>query len=557
MAGNKVIILGGGVAGLTAAHELIDRGFVVEVYEKTATPGGKAQSTSKPNSGTGTNKDLPGEHGFRFFPGFYQHIPDTMKRIPFAANVNGVLDNLVVAPQSAIAQELKPLYTFLTHFPQTLIDWGLVFEDWFARNELGLNVGEAEHFILRLLDFMAMCTKRRFAKLENKKWWDYIGASTRSLQYQKLLAQGLTRSLVAMQPKSANTRTVGSILVQMIMSMASQSGTIDRVLNAPTSEAWITPWVNYLTGKGLKIFTNSVVQQFNFDGTKITGVDIQQPAGAVVVTGDYYLAAFPVEVAQTLFAPMAVAAPSLGRVLNLQVAWMNGLQFYLPRDVPVCHGHVICADSPWAVTSISQPQFWSGIDLSHYGDGTIRGLISVDISDWTTPGSKVTPKPANQCTLTEIVMETWAQLFDHLKSTTEPLLASDLANWFLDPSISFPAAGVVLNSQPLLVNTVGSWVNRPDAATEIPNLFLASDYVRTNTDLATMEGANEAARRAVNGILKTSGSNAVPCGVWEFAEPAIFKPLRAIDEVMFNLGLPFIGFSVLKNMKAIAAFFGF
>ena len=35
----------------------------------------------------------------------------------------------------------------------------------------------------------------------------------------------------------------------------------------------------------------------------------------------------------------------------------------------------------------------------------------------------------------------------------------------------------------------------------IPNLVLAADYVRTHTDLATMEGANEAARRAVNAIL--------------------------------------------------------
>ena len=41
--------------------------------------------------------------------------------------------------------------------------------------------------------------------------------------------------------------------------------------------------------------------------------------------------------------------------------------------------------------------------------------------------------------------------------------------------------------------------------TAIPNLFLASDYVQTFTDLATMEGANEAARRAVNGILERAG----------------------------------------------------
>src|SRR5919107_624104 len=40
---------------------------------------------------------LAGEHGFRFFPGFYHHIPDTMRRIPFAGNANGVWDNLIAA----------------------------------------------------------------------------------------------------------------------------------------------------------------------------------------------------------------------------------------------------------------------------------------------------------------------------------------------------------------------------------------------------------------------------------------------------------------------------
>ena len=56
------------------------------------------------------------------------------------------------------------------------------------------------------------------------------------------------------------------------------------------------------------------------------------------------------------------------------------------------------------------------------------------------------------------------------------------------------------------MNTKGSWADRPDATTRIPNLFLAADYVRTYTDLATMEGANEAARRAVNGILDATHS---------------------------------------------------
>ena len=66
-----VAIIGGGVGGLSAAHELGARGFRVTVYEKRATLGGKARSIPVAGSGVGGRKDLPGEHGFRFFTGFY------------------------------------------------------------------------------------------------------------------------------------------------------------------------------------------------------------------------------------------------------------------------------------------------------------------------------------------------------------------------------------------------------------------------------------------------------------------------------------------------------
>src|SRR5947209_5052524 len=103
----KVAILGGGVGGLSAAHELIERGFSVAVYEMKNIWGGKARSTVKPNSGSDGRKDLPGEHGFRFFPGFYKHLPDTMKRIPFGGNAHGVYDNLVGTTQIGILQETE------------------------------------------------------------------------------------------------------------------------------------------------------------------------------------------------------------------------------------------------------------------------------------------------------------------------------------------------------------------------------------------------------------------------------------------------------------------
>src|SRR6478609_2971854 len=63
-----VAVLGGGMAGLTAAHELAERGFAVTVYERNAL-GGKARSIPVPHTAAGDRRDLPGEHGFRFFPG--------------------------------------------------------------------------------------------------------------------------------------------------------------------------------------------------------------------------------------------------------------------------------------------------------------------------------------------------------------------------------------------------------------------------------------------------------------------------------------------------------
>ncbi|MEO8177553.1 MAG: hypothetical protein ABI895_01860, partial [Deltaproteobacteria bacterium] len=197
-------------------------------------------------------------------------------------------------------------------------------------------------------------------------------------------------------------------------------------------------------------------------------------------------------------------------------------------------------DSPWALTSISQAQFWPGYDLNDYGDGQVRGIISVDISNWETPG--LNGKTAKECSRQEIADEVWNQLKRSLNVGGQQVLRDEqLHYWFLDPGIvdadpSVP--GMEVNLEPLLVNYVDTWRLRPEAVTRIPNFFLASDYVRTFTDLATMEAANEAARRAVNGILNASRSSEVPCQLWCLEEPQIFEPLRSYDRVRFRQGLP-------------------
>ena len=71
--------------------------------------------------------------------------------------------------------------------------------------------------------------------------------------------------------------------------------------------------------------------------------------------------------------------------------------------------------------------------------------------------------------------------------------------------------------------------------------IMSSDFVRTYTDLATMEGANESARRAVNAILIASGSDADDCTLWDLHEPALLWPFRERDSMRFSKGLPWDG----------------
>jgi len=533
--GTRVVVLGGGVGGLSVAQELAERGFKVEVYERRSGFGGKARSIPVPSSASEGRRPLPGEHGFRFFPSFYKHLPDTMKRIPFASK--SVFDNLVDSTRVQIARAGKLAFLEPTQFPQTLDDWLTVFKSLFSN--LGIPDDELAFFIDRLLVLLTTCPERRLAEYENIAWWDFIDARNKSVSYQKYLGEGLTRSLVAMKAEISSTRTVGYINLQLILGLLCAAGGFDRLLNGPTNDVWIDPWIAHLNALGVNMQGDSTVRSFELEGGRVARVVVEQAGKTAEVTGDYFVCALPVEIMAGLVTEnIKNAAPSLAHLDRLQTRWMNGIQFYLRNDVPLVHGHSNYLDSPWALTSVSQRQFWPGVDFSGLGDGEVGGILSVDISDWDTPGI-IYGKPAMQCTAEEIKNEAWGQLKAHLNTgPAETLSDSNLLSWFLDPDIQFPNPSAVTNAEPLLINPAGSLQYRPEASTEIPNLFLASDYVRTFTDLATMEGANEAARRSVNAIIDASGSNATKAQIWPFQEPEIFKPMKDYDLLRFKLGLP-------------------
>lgn len=96
------------------------------------------------------------------------------------------------------------------------------------------------------------------------------------------------------------------------------------------------------------------------------------------------------------------------KALAESTSWMNGIQYYLNEDVPIINGHVCYSYTEWAVTSISQIQFWKSYDLSERYNGKIKGILSVDISDWLY--TEYNGKLAKNCTPEEVMRYTWEQI---------------------------------------------------------------------------------------------------------------------------------------------------
>ncbi len=597
MAG-KVVVIGGGIAGLSAAHHLLDKGFEVEVYEHHDIPGGKARSLGCADTGVDGRHDLPAEHGFRFFPAYYRHIIDTMANTPYWDTDQNIVDQLIMVEKASFNSFRHRPNIVPSKMPH---DAGGFYKLWkFVRDQpkIKFKFGERLFYAMRIWQIMTSCQERRDDEYEQTPWWHFIDAQNKSLNYQRYLAN-MTRTLVAADPRKVSTRTNGNVWVQTLLGFWDEFP--DRILRGPTNEMWIHPWLKYLIGRGLKYHINATATEFHVEDGLISGVTVERSRNVrpgkkvdriahvldcnrygitdydfiddetIRVSGDYYISAVPVErMAKLLcsntdpadttplvteWTALADSDPALKKIEQLRhsVAWMNGLQFYLKPSpgqphVPDMPGHSINVDSPFALTTIFQcVHYWPEIDMADYGDGTVQNILSVDISDWVDGRGRLYNKPAFELTREQVMEEVWTDVKTSLRHWPQAKLDDEnLVHWCLDYDIVYALdAGVagmgkieglvrnreaiLQNKEPLLVNRVNTWQLRPQVQTGIDNLLLASDYVQTLTDLATMEGANEAARHAVNTLLDKTSSDQPRCEVWALEEPAAFKPFREYD----------------------------
>ena len=215
-----VIILGGGVAGLSAAQELAERGFEVSVYERRFLAGGKAEAF----------RLSPSRAGGEFVEAIHAHeagaagslVPANTASVSSRVSTNtsstrcrGFLARRRVRCRPTGSHEPGSRFAVWPandhipdRFPSSPPDVATVLADISPSSvRHGLEPEEVAFFVARGPGRSHVVSRTTLAEYERISWWEYIDAETRPDAYQKLLASGITRSLVAAKARTASTKT--------------------------------------------------------------------------------------------------------------------------------------------------------------------------------------------------------------------------------------------------------------------------------------------------------------------------------------------------------------
>jgi hypothetical protein len=399
------------------------------------------------------------------------------------------------------------------------------------------------------------------------------------------------QALVALNAEQADARTQGIILIQLLQDQFVKGDNTDRLLNNPTSEAWLWPWEDHLRRLGVRFHFGHRLERLALERDETTpegwravalrlrdgfGEELEVPVERAVL-------ALPVRAAHAALTQTQAAHPGwtpkgdvariLGFPLDTSLGHIGGVQYFLTHDASILPGHLFFPRAPWGLSVVSQAQFWREPrrqELAKHHD--IRGVYSAIMADWDTKTSSAKrPDPRKPWEQSEVhgrsardvaqegrndrfAREVWRQL-QHALEGKPPAPYRDVMErgqlptpryFYMEPLEAMDGA--------YLLNRVKDWKHRPgwdgvakcDEAgvkgygVQLGAVVFAGNHMKTTTRLSTMESANESARHAINALLRADGFEGELCELWplEDWEVSSAEFLKGMDEELYRKGGP-------------------
>jgi hypothetical protein len=525
----KIIIFGGGISGLTCAHELIEKGFDVTLIEKDSLLGGMAKSRREFNN-------IASEHSWRGYAPFYNNTFDIMKRIPLSNSLAGsdetVYNNLSKPITFYITRDDIAEYTYTN---------SLNFNDklWIAYylfKYICSNNRRDEYYKIKLIDIL----KNKISDDAYKFLIDFMcgpgyGIEKKDASYAhyfKFVSIFLLNQSVYKNEHNYNN-----------VKYYSKANDKWHVMNQPTNEAWFDHWEQFLKGKGIVFLMSSELTKINIVNNKIINCVINN--NIILQADEYILCINPFNAEQLFKTSNANNLYNQHYLLNKntdsrQVAFRFGFNKKINF---LLHSAFIFPDSDFNITLYPQDFTWNQ-DVKLDNNNTIKSLWSGTVLELYRT-STLYNKPGLYLTKDELMNEI---IYQVLRSKSFQKIIFDNNNFYLNKSdIFYNEIWYEWNINPInkqLEQSNKKWITnvfneefRPSQKIEnISNLYIGGAHTKTSISVWSMEGAVESGKIVSNLILNKY--NLPKTYLHTHNDPSYLNIFKFIDDILYKLNLP-------------------
>tara|TARA_B100000029_G_scaffold198492_1_gene196605 strand:- start:39456 stop:40886 length:1431 start_codon:yes stop_codon:yes gene_type:complete len=453
----QVIVIGGGLAGLSSAVALANAGIIVNVYERRSVLGGRASSFIHPSTGRQIDNcqhvllgccvnliDFFNQLGVSNQITFHEAIP-------FIDESNQI--SVIKSSRLPLPPPLHLLPSFLRLKTMGIMDKLSVFNT-----------------VSRMIRHVIINRKFEPLSPENpismENWLKSHGASSRAIEafWKPFLISALNDDLDDIDANYGINTSARAL-------MSNRSGYQVGLSTGPLADLYI-PCIDYIEQRGGRIFLDQSISNISSQGNNISSLTLQDGKS---VTAENYITTVPFDILRKLLPENYTSHPYFSRTNELSMSPITSVHVWFDRPVTdLDYAAVIGKKIQWIFNQSIRKQKTS----DQKDQSTYLGLVVSASDAWMK-------LPQNQII---------NQAMDDLKSILPETRKAKLLK-----------AIVVKEGKATFAPKPGCDLLRPDPSTPLSNLFIAGDWVQTGWP-ATMESAVRSGYQAAEILLKTLGT---------------------------------------------------
>ena len=471
-----ICIIGGGISGLTSAHELNKLGYNIIVLERNDIVGGLARTKQNQK-----DKICPIEYSWRAYGKWYQNVYNVMKEIKINYKET-VYDNLV-----ELQGGVKTCNKKIPSYQDTLIKIPL-------KDKIKLLPSIFNYFISskkQNIDNYSHISLKKFIKFKKLN------------NYTENLIGKIVGPYLGFDYQNASLYDL-YYFFEMYHANSDDSFNFS-ITKYPTNYAWFDPWIKQLKSRGVKIYNNVIVNHIIIENNNVIAILLNNNN---FIKCDYVINCTGPEIYKKLLNPYKNIyknyynkisnVAKFGYQIQLSIYYYLNLKIFLNNKNTLAY----LPKTPWLLMILPTGHIWGDEFLNKYCDKNIKEVISVGICEPYVKGNFI-KKKWSDCNKEEIRIEAWHQLINDNDFINNICIGNKVTNTISDVKIldfkmwsSYKYKNGMTTYEPKWGNNVNTAKYRPKAITPINNLFLAGSYTDTTTGVYSMESACESGKEA-------------------------------------------------------------